>query len=262
MVTSLAQADGRPIAADPLFLSSREPAAFCADSGVPPAEHTPLSQHLRRGTATGVAHLVIEDSLASHSATRSHAAPAAAAWLPPAPPLASPPTEPLTLRLSAPTASPPKRRPPPTAPSAPSYAAPASLEPPISAHPVTADPPNATAPAACATSTPASDAPISACPAAAAPPSATPRAPCDASTPGSTLRLGQSPRLGTASGGAPPSPTPSEAPSSVSPAAASAVSQTPRPRNLDAYLPTQICEAYYGSKGPWPELYEWQVRFA
>ena len=40
------------------------------------------------------------------------------------------------------------------------------------------------------------------------------------------------------------------------------MSQTPRPRNLDAYLPTQICEAYYSSKGPWPELYDWQVRSA
>ena len=207
----------------------RESPAF---GGGPPAEHTPLSQCLRQAATHVAAHTVIGGSLAHHSATRGHAGTSAAARLDVALPMATPPTESLTLRLSANPASPPSHHYGAGVPSASASAVPAMSGAPLRAQPGAA---------------------------AAAPSSAGTCAAGDASTPGSDIRLGQTPRSTTASGALPVSPG-SAAPSSVSPVKPSAVSQTPRPRNLDAYLPPQICEAYYSSKGPWPELYEWQVR--
>lgn len=221
---------------DILLLSDREYQAHSREHGVAPAEHTPLSQTLRNPiSAPLAARNVTRDIPGCYSGTHTEADASNPVHRPSTGPTILPPPEPLTLRLSNHHPSPPSR-PPPDAPIQPVSAA--SGAPPIISGTLHHAPSNSGAPESSL-------------------PWVSP-APVDSSTPGSDVRLGQPLRSVSVSGGVVPSLV-SGAPNSVSPVKPTATSQTPWPRNLDAYLPVQICEAYYGGKGPWPELYEWQV---
>ena len=218
------------------LLSDRAYQAQSMECGVAPAEHTPLSQTLRYSLSAPIpVRNVTFDVPRSCSGTSTEADASNPVHRPSTGPTTHPPPEPLTLRLSNHHPSPPSR-PPPDAPIQPVSAA--RGHPPI----IFGNPHHAS---------PNSGAPESSLP-------WVPPAPVDSSTPGSDVRLGQPLRSVSVSGGVVPSLV-SGAPNSVSPVKPTATSQTPRPRNLDAYLPLQVCEAYYGGKGPWPELYEWQV---